>query len=78
MTDPSKRDLERRVDNLDGGGPPELSATEAYALLVAVASGTASDEERRRWERVPEEMKESLVGELHDEIMAGTKSAHED
>lgn len=60
MSGPSRRDIERWLDGLDPDDVPDV--TEAYAILVALASGTATERDRRRWAQVPAETRRGLVG----------------
>jgi hypothetical protein len=60
MTEPTKRDLENRIDDLENT-PAVTDPAEAYSLLVALASGSATEGERERWQQVPAELRRRVA-----------------
>lgn len=61
MPDPSRRELERRLDDLEGGGDA-AAPEDAYAALVAAASGTADGRDRRVLAEMDDSRLETFVG----------------
>lgn len=61
MTDPSRRGLERRLDDLEADGDT-AAPEEAYAALVAAASDTADARDRRVLAETDDEVLETFVG----------------
>jgi hypothetical protein len=62
VTDPTRREIEERIADLEDASDGTEPAA-VYASLVAVASGTANDADRDRLRAAPRDMVEAFVGE---------------